>query len=218
MPTAAQPARSPGRPRRFDPDTEVRLILEAAQKLLRENDYEDVSVGAILDESGLSTRSFYRHFSAKDELLIAMYRTNASQLAEIISGLVAAAPDPGAGLEAWVDGMLRLRFHAPTARRVAMLGSPSARRAAGYAGAERDARAMLVHPLLDVLRAGHSDGSMPLTRPEADARTIYTVTLDVMRWDAPELTVGHAREHILRFAFRGVGGTEPAAEGTHPVT
>ena len=205
MPTAAQPARSPGRPRRFDPDTEVRLILDAAQKLLRENDYEDVSVGAILDESSLSTRSFYRHFSSKDELLIALYRTNAAQMADILSTLVVAAPDPRGGLEAWVDGMLRLRFHPPTARRVALFGSPSARRSTGYAHAEREARALLVGPLLDVLVAGRSDGSMPLARPDVDARTIYALAWDVMRWDSPELTLGEAREQILRFALQGVG-------------
>jgi hypothetical protein len=47
------PTRSPGRPRRFDPETELRLIVDAAKKLLRDNDYEAASVGAILDESGL---------------------------------------------------------------------------------------------------------------------------------------------------------------------
>jgi AcrR family transcriptional regulator len=169
-----------------------------------------VSVGAILDESGLSTRSFYRHFGSKDELLIVMYRQNAVQTAEILTAAVRSAADPRTGMEAWIDGMLRLRYDARTARRVAIFGAPSARRAVGYAEAERDARTLLIAPLLAVLTAGRAGGSFPLAEPEHDARSIYALVWDVMRWEGSEVTRIDAKRHVLRFALSAVGALRPA--------
>jgi AcrR family transcriptional regulator len=197
--------RSPGRKRRFDPDTELRLVVDAAKKLLRENDYEDVSVGAILDESGLSTRSFYRHFGSKDDLLISLYRQNAVQAGEILARLVESAGDPRAGVEAWIDGMLRLRYDTRTARQVAIFGAPSARRAVGYNEAEHEARELLIAPLRDVLAEGRDDGSFPLAQPDLDARSIYALVWDVMRSTSPQLSRAEARRHVLRFALCAVG-------------
>jgi AcrR family transcriptional regulator len=208
---ASEPAtRSPGRPRRFDPDTERRLIVDAATKLLGENDYEAVSVGAILDESGLSTRSFYRHFNSKDELLIAMYRQNAVQAADLLAVRTASAPGPRAGLEVWVDEILSFRYDARNARQVAIFSAPSARRAVGYADAERAAVELLIAPLIDVLEAGLDDGTFALTVPERDARSIHALVWDVMRWGPRVISRAEAVQHVLRFAAPGLGAPAPS--------
>jgi AcrR family transcriptional regulator len=201
--------RSRGRPRRFTPTTEIQLIVDATHKLLRQNDYEDVSIAAILAESGLSTRSFYRHFGSKDELLIAMYRQNAEQTGRQLAARVAAAASPREGLEAWVAGMLRLRFDPRVARRVAIFGAPSARRAAGYEGVQRDATEVLRRPLLEVLEAGRTDGSFPLTDPAFDSRAIQAVVLDLTLSEVPAFTRDEARHHVLRFVLPGLGGEWP---------
>jgi AcrR family transcriptional regulator len=207
--TSDPAVRTPGRPRRFDPDTERRLIVDAAAKLLRENDYEDVSVGAILDESGLSTRSFYRHFNSKDELLIALYRQNAVQTADLLAVRTASAPGPREGLEVWVDEILGFRYDARMARQVAIFTAPSARRAVGYADAERAAVELLIAPLIDVLEAGRDDGTFSLTVPERDARSIHALVWDVMRWGPPTISRTAAVQQVLRFAVPGLGA--PAA-------
>ena len=65
IPGAPAP-RSPGRPRLYEPDAERDLILAAALDVLRRNRGEEATVADILQEAGLSTRAFYRHFQTKE--------------------------------------------------------------------------------------------------------------------------------------------------------
>jgi AcrR family transcriptional regulator len=193
-----------GRPRRFAPDAEVRMITEATKVLLRRNDYEDVSVGAILAEAGLSTRSFYRHYSSKDELLILLYRQNAEQAAARLVERVAAANTPRKGVEHWVDELLSFAYDPRKARRVAIFDSRSARRAVGYDVAQAAAHELLIEPLREVLDQGLLDGSLPEAVPDRDARSIYALVWDVMRWQKPALSREEAVDHVLRFALPGL--------------
>jgi AcrR family transcriptional regulator len=57
---------SVGRPRRFEPQDELRLLFEATLAVMQRNGYADVAVADILAEAGMSTRSFYRHSESKD--------------------------------------------------------------------------------------------------------------------------------------------------------
>ena len=50
-------------------------ILDAARSLMLETGGIDFTVQDIVDRSGLSLRSFYKHFAGKDELLLALIRT-----------------------------------------------------------------------------------------------------------------------------------------------
>src|SRR4051812_570189 len=147
-----------GRPRRFDADTEIRMIVEATLTLLRRNDFEDVTVAAILEESSLSTRSFYRHFSSKDELLCAMYRDNAERAAARLVAATATADTPRRAVQAWVDECLGLAYDRRRAERVAIFDSASARRAVGYEEVSREAVEGLTAPLVGILERGLVDG------------------------------------------------------------
>lgn len=201
--------RAPGRPRRYDPETELALITSAARKLLQENDYEDVSVGAILSESGLSTRSFYRHFASKDELLVAMYRQEAEKVGRRLQSAVEAAGSPRAALEAWIDEILRMRYDARTASRVAIFDSSSARRAAGYAEVELDTVRLMVQPLREVLEAGLDSGDFPLSEPALDALAIHALVWNAVR-SKRSLSRDEARAHVMRFALGGLGAAPPS--------
>jgi AcrR family transcriptional regulator len=44
-----------GRPRLFDDDTERRMVLDAAVRVMARNDYAAMSVADVLAEAGLST-------------------------------------------------------------------------------------------------------------------------------------------------------------------
>lgn len=180
------------------------MIVKAATVLLKRNDYEHVSVGAILTEAGLSTRSFYRHFTSKDELLIVLFRDNAEKAAKRLSTRVATASSSLEGLENWVDELLSFAFDPRKARRVAVYDAPSARRAVGYAEANEEAAKLLIDPLLEVLERGAHDGSFPTSVPERDARSIYALVWDVMRWNPPLPSRTDAVAHVLRFVIPGL--------------
>ncbi|HUZ56880.1 MAG TPA: helix-turn-helix domain-containing protein [Streptosporangiaceae bacterium] len=68
MAAQAGPA-SAGRPRCFEPAGELRLPLDAMLRVMERHSYADAPVADILAEAGLSTRSFYRHFLSKDQLM-----------------------------------------------------------------------------------------------------------------------------------------------------
>lgn len=173
-----------GRPRRFESEDELRLLLDAAMVVMGRNGYVDASVADILGEANLSTRSFYRHFESKDQLLCALYRREAENAATRLNAKVNAAPSPRAALDAWIDEMLSLGQNRAKAARVRVLSSPGAIRAEGYAEEMRYASKLLMAPLQALLAAGAADGSFPLADPAADAELIRAVV-----WVAAGLTI-----------------------------
>lgn len=169
------PATRAGRPRRFEAEDELRLLLNAALAVMERNGYADAAVADILREADLSTRSFYRHFESKDQLLCALYRREAEAAAERLVAKVEAAPDPRLALQAWIEEIMSFQRHRKKAARVAVLGSPGAMRAVGYADETRHAAALLVAPLEALLAAGKDDGSFPLADPATDAPLVQSV-------------------------------------------
>jgi AcrR family transcriptional regulator len=208
---SAAPAASPGRPRRFSADEEIERIFTAAFEVLRRNDYQDVTVADILTEAGMSTRSFYRHFSAKDQLVCALYRRDADRAAARLEQRVRAAGNPRAALEAWTDEILSFGQSSAKAHRVATLGSWAAARAEGSEAEGRRAMQSLVAPLRKVLDAGLADGSFPLASPARDARMISAVVCDAAGLAIPgpaRRPLADARSSVLSFCLRALGATD----------
>lgn len=207
-------ASKPGRRRRHQPDDELTLILDGALAVMRRNGYAAANVADILDESGLSTHAFYRHFDSKDALLRAMYRRDANAVAAELRAATEAAPDPVAALEAWIDGFLDLFFDPRRIERAAVMVSEGTRRAAGYHEEEDRAVAAIVAPLVEVLRAGSAAGAFRSEAPIRDAYAIYAVatsasgsrrTLEAGRFDRVA-----ARDHVARFCWPTLGLTTDA--------
>ena len=169
------PATRAGRPRRFEAEDELRILLDAALAVMERNGYVDAAVADILREADLSTRSFYRHFESKDQLLCALYRREAEAAVARLQEKVDAAADPRAALDAWIDEILSFGHHRAKAARVAVLGSPGAMRAEGYAAETRRAATLLMAPLQTLLAHGVADGSFPLADPAADAPLVQSV-------------------------------------------
>src|SRR2546429_502736 len=65
--------------------SEKDAIMRAAYDLILRNGSSPTSVHDILHETGFSTRTFYRHFRSKDELLVAMYRVDSDRVAETLT-------------------------------------------------------------------------------------------------------------------------------------
>ena len=169
------PAARAGRPRRFEAEDELRILLDAALAVMERNGYVDAAVADILREAKLSTRSFYRHFESKDQLLCALFRREAEAAATRLNAKVDAASDPHAALDAWIEEILSFGHHRTKAARVSVLGSPGAMKAEGYADEMRHASKLLLAPLEALLAAGAADGSFPLADPAADAPLIQSV-------------------------------------------
>jgi AcrR family transcriptional regulator len=200
--------RASGRPRRFEEETEIRLILEAGTAVMRRNAYAAATVQDILDEAGLSTRAFYRHFQSKDDLVKAIYRRDAESAARRITTRVQRAVTPREALEEWVDELLSFGFDARRAERVAMIRSEVGRKATGYREEESVAAELMTRPLVATLTAGKDDGTFPETTPERDALTIYALTSEIWHWALDgkiRISRRAALEHVLRFCLPALG-------------
>jgi AcrR family transcriptional regulator len=188
--------------------TEKDAIMRAGYDLILRNAGNSTSVHDILRETGYSTRTFYRHFHSKDELLVAMYRVDSDRVAERLAAAVADAATPLDALEAWVDQNLAVVFDARRLRHAAVLSSPEATMAEGYQ--EAYAAGLTAHraPLVEVLRQGKQYGVFPRTEPEADAFAIQAVVAAHVRaklLGTNEFTRAEARDHTVGLFRRALG-------------
>jgi TetR/AcrR family transcriptional regulator len=91
-----------------EPSSEERArLIRAAWTVVRRSGFEGIKVQLVLKEAGLSARTFYRHFSDKDSLLIALVEDEYGAASRRLRQAVADAPDePAAQVAAWIREML----------------------------------------------------------------------------------------------------------------
>jgi AcrR family transcriptional regulator len=192
---------------RLDADERADII-RAAYACLSEPHSGPVSVAAILEGAGMSTRAFYRHFESKDELFLAMLKRDSDAVARRLKTLAEETQGgPVAQLRAWIDHLLGLAYDPQSLAHAVVLGSDEVRVAKGYREADADLRADRERILADVLRRGRDDGSFPMAEPELDAPAIHALV--DRAFIAPTLELGPEREQLLSyvvdFALRALG-------------
>jgi AcrR family transcriptional regulator len=210
----------PGRPRRFSADAEMQMILDAAMTVMRRDVSADANVTEIIEQAGLSTRAFYRHFASKDELLRALHRREAERAAARVVERLSAATTPRSQLVAWVDEQLSLVYDDRKAVRVALLSSEVAQRAAsaeyGYV------RQLMLDPLVGVLRRGLADGTFPAADPDNHALSIYALISGLLRtaiagervWPSQSTAVAE----VIAFCLPALGAATRSAQPGESVT
>lgn len=187
-------------------------IIDAAYACLASPHPGPVSVAAILEAAGMSTRAFYRHFQSKDELFLAMLRRDADAVARRLRRIAdETAGGPPAQLAAWISYILSLAYDPRRRAHVIVLDSDEVRIAKGYREASEELRAHREEILADILRRGRGDGSFPLAKPEVDAAAIHAVV--DRAFAAPLLGLGPDQEelvgYVVDFALRALGSTRP---------
>ena len=187
-------------------------IIDAAYACLYGPHAGPVSVAAILDAAGLSTRAFYRHFDSKDELFLAMLRRDSEAVARRLRRAAKeTAGGPPAQLAAWVDCLLGVAYHPRRRKHLVVLDSDEVRMAKGYREAAAELRADRECILRDVLRRGHADGSFPLADPDRDAAAIHAVVDRAFAAPLSGLKPARAQlvGYVVDFAMRAVGASPP---------
>jgi len=81
-------------------------FLATALELVQESGQANFTLQKLAERANLSVRTFYQHFSSKDELLLALYEDVTAKFAEAVREKVEAAADPMAQLEAWCRAVL----------------------------------------------------------------------------------------------------------------
>jgi AcrR family transcriptional regulator len=93
-------------PARQRADDRLARLLRAALEML--NADEDVTVPALVARAGMSTKTFYRHFGSRDELLLAVLEEELAAGARVINRALTARSDPVDRLRVFINTYLRL--------------------------------------------------------------------------------------------------------------
>ena len=185
----------PGRPRRYGEVEERQRLLDAGFELIRRKGYSEATVAEILAEAGVSTRSFYRHFTSKEELLSALFERDAEQFSAAVARRVEAADGHWEGIVTWIDEILAFGLPRGRTRRAAVLGAPAVRSALPPRQM-RSAIELLLVPLEALVRAGSDQGQFLTDDPVATSDL-----LSAMTWET-SARIGEAKTGLERDALR----------------
>jgi AcrR family transcriptional regulator len=88
-------------------------FITAAMEALAETNRLDFTVQDVVERAGLSLRSFYKHFSSKEELLLALFEELIAAFVANLRAEVEAEDDPLDQLRAYVTGFFSRAQRAP---------------------------------------------------------------------------------------------------------
>lgn len=192
-------------------------ILAAARELTEETGGLDFTVQDIVDRSGLSLRSFYKHFGGKDELLLALLEEILRDFAEDLRRDVEAYDDPVDRLRAYIT-----KFH----MRARISSSHGGRAFSGYhvrmLEFRRDEFTAALEPQVKLLReiveSAQAVGRIRTDLNATDVTGLLTVTLmsaaqmsllDVELTESPLVP-----EQLWTWCAAAVGAETPATTAT----
>ena len=141
---------------------EVRRLIDAAFAVMQRTGEIDPPVRDIVKTAGLSNQAFYRHFTAKDDLLLAVLADGQRQLVEYLERRVASAREPKEQVRRWIEGVLaqaRDKQAAEATRPFAINGARLADRYPTDLAASREALLASLAPAVRALGGTLQDAS-----------------------------------------------------------
>jgi AcrR family transcriptional regulator len=201
-------ARRTRRRDKLGPDPAVRReILAAASTSLREQGIRGLSIAAVLEEAGLSTRAFYRHFESKDDLVAAVFMAAARVEKRRLRRRMASATTEVEAVAAWIDGRLDLAFDEDIGSDLRRLSMEAQSQTFASPGLIQPAYAEMLAPLIETLQRGLRNGVFRDVEPVTGAEFIHGVVwvgID-RQWTTGECDRDQLRQRILHFVLGGLG-------------
>ncbi len=152
---------------------ELGVLLNAARDVLAESGYDGLRVEDVLQRARLSTRAFYRHFSGKAELFLALFDRESARAAQRLRARVQHAGDAEDAVREWVTAVLALAYDPRLARRSQLFAGERGSLARRFPDEiDRSMRRQL-EPLETAIAAGLATGAFPQAHPVDDARAIH---------------------------------------------
>lgn len=155
-------------------------IMRAAYRLISQDSTSGAattSIENILRVAGVNRRIFYRHFSSKDDLIIAMQEWAGDLIQADLQKAVADTDTPAAAVAAWIEGYLSIGWQEARFRDALAFMSSEVTGAPGIAAALEITYARHREILTAALAEGLADGSLPNARPELDSFAIHAVAV-----------------------------------------
>ncbi|MGW4477638.1 TetR/AcrR family transcriptional regulator [Rhodococcus triatomae] len=188
-------------------ENQVRAILDAAHRLI-EVKGDTFKTQELAKEAGVALQTFYRYFSSKDELLLAVIGDGMNDACRQWARVAAELPDPVQRLHFYVTsalgGLNAPPRHGALAQFVVSVHWQLHRVfPKELAAAEK--------PFVDLIekeiRAATAEGTLASSDPVADAWLVAELVRSVYHHYAYVPAEDDAREKVWQFCFRAIGGS-----------
>jgi AcrR family transcriptional regulator len=191
-------------------DERIRLI-RAAWTVLERSGFEGFKVQLLLRETGLSARTFYRHFSDKDELFLTLMADEYARVGRRVTTALALVDDPDERVVVWIREIVLAANEPKRAARARLFTSQPAvvRR---FADQLTQASRAILDPLAESIAAGQAAGLFPRANVEHDPPLIHDLAGAAMstalgRAGAAEDIAAAVADFVLRAL--GAGAPRP---------
>ena len=194
-------------------------IMRAAYRLISQGDSTTAattSIENILRAAGVNRRIFYRHFSCKDDLIIAMQEWAGELILADLKKAVAATETPAAAIVAWIEDYLSIGWQEARFRDALAFMSSDVTHTPGIAAALEATYARHREVLTEALAGGLADGSLPNARPELDSFAIHAIAvrhLEARIRGRLDTDVDEVRDQVVGFVLTGLGAPAGAENG-----
>lgn len=184
------------RPVRADAARNQAGILRAARSLIRAHG-PDVGMDEIAREAGVAVGTLYRHFPAKSDLVAAIARQIAGELAEDLDAAVARVGQGGQARDELASLFARLAELAGTDRALKLAISHLAVAHLGVAEQLRDLEQRVMATLARIVAAAHQQGSL---YPDVTADDLALLLTALPGAELPETD----RQRWVQLTLRGL--------------
>ena len=189
-------------------DVERSTLLAAATEVRHRRGWWGFKVESVLRQAGLSTRSFYRHFEKKSDLLLALLELELGGAAVHLQRVTSAASTPSGKVRAHVAATIDMAYRADLAKPSSLFASHWRELLPEYPEAIDRCTDRLILPLMEAIREGQARGEFQSDDPSADARAIFYLVAGMTADQAArgDQTPRADFEHIvLPFISRALG-------------
>ena len=168
-------------------DAERLRLMAAAEQVLARGGWWGFKLESVLRQARLSTRSFYRHFDGKDDLLSALLEGELLAIADYLRLLGDNVCSPVERVWLYVGALIDLSFDQRIIKPASLLAVHWRKLLPEHTGVVERCTQALTAPLADALDEGRRAGALVCSDPAAEAKAIFFLISSTV-FDRPNVT------------------------------
>jgi AcrR family transcriptional regulator len=183
---------------------EIDGLLAAAREVLADRGYDGLRVEDVLQGAGLSTRAFYRHFSGKDALFLALFEQESKRSDQRLRARVEQTSNPAEAVREWIAAVLAVVYDPRLAKRAQVFAGERGSLARRFPEEIDELNRRRLECLEAAIEAGRAKGVFASADPATDARAIHHLCnglIDDRLYNATTLSRADAVALATRFAL-----------------
>jgi len=168
-------------------DTERLRLMAAAEQVLARGGWWGFKLESVLRQARLSTRSFYRHFDGKDDLLSALLEGELLAIADYLRSLGDKTNSSVERVWLYIEALIDLSFDQRIIKPASLFAVHWRKLLPEHTEVVERCTQALTAPLADALGEGCRAGSLVCSDPATEAKAIFFL-ISSMVFDRPNVT------------------------------